>query len=69
MALNANRLGTAMMEAIDGLGDSKTDRAAVFRALAAAIVGEIVGNAVVFVSVTTTGTATNQAGSGGGSIT
>lgn len=68
MALNANRLGDAMKAAVDAVGN-KSDRTAVFRALAAAVVAEVTANAVATVSVTTTGTATTQSGTGMGTVT
>lgn len=68
MALNATRLGNAMKDAVDAVGD-KRDRAAVFRALATAIITEIVTNGNVFVAVVTTGTAANHTGTGSGSMT
>lgn len=68
MALNANRLGDAMRAAVDAVGD-KTDRTAVFRALAAAVVAEIQGEGVVTVTVATTGSASAQTGTGTGTVT
>lgn len=66
MALSANRLGDAMKAAIDAVGD-KTDRTAVFRALATAIVLEVQGHAqvvVASVSGVTTGGGTSGPGTG-----
>lgn len=67
MALDANRLGDAMKAAIDGVGD-KTDRAAIFRALATAIVTEIQTNAQVIVA-SVTGVTAGSASSGPGTGT
>lgn len=61
MALSVNRLGDAMVAAVDAVED-KTSRTAVFRALAEAIITELQTNALV--TVATTGTATAQTGTG-----
>jgi hypothetical protein len=68
MALSANRLGDAMKAAVDAVGN-KSDRTAVFRALAAAVVAEVQANALVAVTVSTTGTAAAQSGAGTGTVT
>lgn len=49
MALDANRLGDAIKDAIDAVSD-KTDRQALFRAMADAIVTELQDNATVTVT-------------------
>jgi hypothetical protein len=67
MALNGDILGAAIKAAIDAEAD-KTDRDAVFRALGNAIVQHIQTFAQVTVAVTTTGSATNQAGPGTGTV-
>jgi len=71
MPLDGNRLGDAMRAAVDaaasGVAAEDIDRGAMFRALAAAIVAEIVDNAVITVTVATTGSASAQTGSGAGS--
>jgi len=46
MALNGDRLGTAIKAAIDGVGD-KSDTEAVWQAIAGAIVSEFTINGVV----------------------
>ena len=66
MALNAITLGNAMKAAVDGLAD-KTDRDALFRALAQAIVTHIQTQAqvtVVSVSGVTTGPGVSGPGLG-----
>ncbi len=71
MALSGNRLGDAMLAAVDALTtEDKANRQKVFRALGAAIVTEVTTNARVTVSaavpsgipVATTGTAAAQTG-------
>lgn len=68
MALDANRLGDAIRQAIDALDDEdKSNRVTVFRAMGAAIVAEIQEHATVTVtSVTgvTTGGGTSGPGTG-----
>lgn len=69
MALNANTLGDAMKAAVDAVVD-KTDRTAVFRALASAIVTHLTTNAVVNVtSVSGVTTGAGVSGPGTGTIT
>jgi hypothetical protein len=73
MALNSELLGAELMAAIDQVGD-KTDRQALFRAMAAAIVDHVRTNAQVTVTVTsvsgvTTGAGVSGPGTGTGTIT
>jgi hypothetical protein len=61
MALSVNRLGDAILAAIDGVSD-KTDRQALFRAMAAAIISEIQNFAQVTVNNGTLGGVSAGAG-------
>lgn len=72
MALSGAVLGEAMRAAIDGVGD-KTDRHALFRAMADAIVAHITANAtltvtVVSVSGVTPGPGVSGPGAGTGTV-
>ena len=67
MPLDATRLGNAMKAAVDAVA-TKSDRGAVFRALAAAVIAEVQANALVTVAVATTGSATAQTGTGTGTV-
>lgn len=69
MALNATTLGAAMKSAVDGVTD-KTNRDAIFLALATAIVAHIQANAVVVVaSVSGVTTGGGVSGPGAGTVT
>lgn len=50
MAMNATVLGAALKSAIDGVSD-KTDRNALFEAMAQAIISHITSNATITVTV------------------
>lgn len=72
MAMNADVLGAALKSAVDGVGD-KTDRDALFRAMAQAIVTHITTTATVTVTVAsvsgvTTGPGVSGPGAGTGTI-
>ena len=68
MALNATTLAVAMKNAVDGVSD-KTDRDALFQAMAEAIVTHITSNAVVTVtSVSGVTTGAGVSGPGTGTI-
>lgn len=68
MALNANRLGDAMLTAVNAVS-TKTDRQALFRAMAAAIIAEFqVNGTVVVVSVSGVTTGPGVSGPGTGTI-
>lgn len=72
MAMSASILGPAIRAAIDGVGD-KTDRDALFEAMAQAIIDHITTHGAVTVTVTsvsgvTAGAGTSGPGSGTGTI-
>jgi hypothetical protein len=70
MALNGPALGDAIKAATDALTDAqKANRVTLFEAMGSAIVTYLVTNAQVGVTVSTTGTATAQTGTGHGTIT
>lgn len=69
MAMNGNTLGTAIANAINGLSQSQKENiTTVWQTVAAQIVSHLQSNAVVTVTVTTAGSATNQSGGGTGTI-
>lgn len=75
MAMDGNALGDALKAAVDGVGDP-TDRTALFRAIANAIVGHITANAEIATSVAvtsvsgvTTGAGVSGPGTGSGTGT
>lgn len=68
MALNANVLGPAIKNAVQGVADPVNNSDAVFRAMAQAIIDHLVSAGVVNTVVATTGTAAAQTGTGVGGI-
>lgn len=69
MAMNADVLGAALKSAIDGVGD-KTDRDALFRAMAQAIIAHITSSSTITVTVASVSGVTPGGGvSGGGAGT
>lgn len=68
MPLSGDRLGDALLAAVNAVAD-KTNRQAIFRALGNAIVTEVQANGLVTVTVATTGSASAQTGTGTGTVT